>query len=262
LLNVPIENLGYKRHFSILKQKRIPIPPIKIQQKIVERLDVIRKVQELNNLQITKTEELFESISTLILKSDKKYKLGELYERKSESILPKIHPEKKYAFIGLENIESNMGRLTNFSSKKGKEILSIKFLFEKEDVLYGKLRPYLNKVWCAEFDGICSTDIWVLKPKPSIIFPLILVTLLRSKIIVNKMTNLMVGANLPRVNSEMFDRIEVSVPNLEKQKQIVEKLSAVQEYKKQLLEQKAKLKELFDSVLAKSFSEEFKNAED
>ncbi len=46
--------------------------------------------------------------------------------------------------------------------------------------------------------------------------------------------------------------VKIFVPSLQTQKQIVAKLSAVQDYKKQLLEQKMKLKEFFDSTLAKS----------
>ena len=49
-------------------------------------------------------------------------------------------------------------------------------------------------------------------------------------------------------------KIKIPLPSLGIQKQIVAKLSAVQDYKKQLLEQKSKLKELFDSALAKSMS--------
>jgi len=52
----------------------------------------------------------------------------------------------------------------------------------------------------------------------------------------------------------VFDNIKIDLPPLNYQKQIVAKLSAVQDYKKQLLGQKAKLKELFDSALAKSMS--------
>jgi len=48
--------------------------------------------------------------------------------------------------------------------------------------------------------------------------------------------------------------IKIFVPSLQTQKQIAAKLSAIQDYKKQLLEQKSKLKELFDSSLAKSMN--------
>jgi len=64
----------------------------------------------------------------------------------------------------------------------------------------------------------------------------------------------MAGANLPRANRGIFDKITIPLPPMNEQKQIVAKLFAAQDYKTQLLAQKSKLKELFDSVLHKVFS--------
>ncbi|MBU6415313.1 restriction endonuclease subunit S, partial [Patescibacteria group bacterium] len=62
------------------------------------------------------------------------------------------------------------------------------------------------------------------------------------------------GSTMTHITKPVFNRVTIGVPPLETQKQIVAKLSAVQNYKKQLLEQKSKLKELFDSALAKSMT--------
>ena len=59
---------------------------------------------------------------------------------------------------------------------------------------------------------------------------------------------------LVHITKGTLEKVKIFLPPLETQKQIVAKLSAVQDYKKQLLGQKAKLKELFDSALAKSMS--------
>lgn len=60
----------------------------------------------------------------------------------------------------------------------------------------------------------------------------------------------------PSLNISAIESIKIPLPPLAIQKQIVEKLSAVQEYKKQLLRQRLNLKELFDSVLHKSMKNE------
>ena len=65
----------------------------------------------------------------------------------------------------------------------------------------------------------------------------------------------MTGSGQPQFNANKLKQIKIPLPPLEIQKQIVAKLSAVQNYKKQLLEQKAKLKELFDSALSKSMTQ-------
>lgn len=241
---------------EFLENAQIPVPPLKSQKKIVERLDAVRRAQEFCSEQIQKTEELLESIATSAFQSGAEYKLGELFLRQTKTILPTTNPDKDFNFIGLENIESNKGRLVNFKTTIGKFIKSSKFVFAKKDVLYGKLRPYLNKVWLAEFDGICSTDIWVLRANENLIKPLILATLLRSKIVVNRMSSVMTGTNLPRANAPSFDHLKVMIPNIENQEKIVEELDAVQDYKKLLQKQKSLLKELFDSILDKSMKGE------
>ncbi len=65
--------------------------------------------------------------------------------------------------IELEHIQSSTGRLNEqgFESTQA----AIKTVFRKGDVLFGKLRAYLRKYWLAEFDGVCSTEIWALQPR-------------------------------------------------------------------------------------------------
>ena len=66
-------------------------------------------------------------------------------------------------YIGLEHIEEGALRLVGVDNAKN--VTSTKFQFNKGDILFGKLRPYFRKVIRAKFDGICSTDIWVVRPK-------------------------------------------------------------------------------------------------
>src|SRR3989344_3725460 len=60
------------------------------------------------------------------------------------------------------------------------------------------------------------------------------------------------GATFTEISRSILANVEIPLPPLEVQKQIVAKLSAVQEYKTELIEQRKKLKELFDSALHKS----------
>ncbi|MDE4984323.1 restriction endonuclease subunit S, partial [Francisella tularensis subsp. holarctica] len=71
---------------------------------------------------------------------------------------------QKYNYVCLENIEGNTGRLIDFCETKGKEIKSSKVELKKGIVLYGKLRPYLNKVWFSEFDVLATTVILTFYP--------------------------------------------------------------------------------------------------
>jgi len=67
-------------------------------------------------------------------------------------------------YIGLEHIEQGSLRFAGWGNAS--DVTSAKFRFRKGDILFGKLRPYFRKVVRAPFDGICSTDIWVVRAKP------------------------------------------------------------------------------------------------
>ena len=71
--------------------------------------------------------------------------------------------DKVQKYIGLEHI--NQGDLSINDFGNSLKLQSNKLFFKKGDVLFGKLRPYFRKVWRAKFDGVCSTDMWVLRAK-------------------------------------------------------------------------------------------------
>lgn len=77
---------------------------------------------------------------------------------------PKYNPLKGkniYPCIELDNLDQETGILLNTYNSKNQN--SIKNKFEKENILYGKLRPYLKKYFYPNFEGVCSTEIWVMK---------------------------------------------------------------------------------------------------
>lgn len=68
--------------------------------------------------------------------------------------------------VELEQIEGRSGRLVGTSTAS--EAVSLKAVFRRDDVLFGKLRAYLRKFWFADSDGLCTTEIWVLRSKPGV----------------------------------------------------------------------------------------------
>lgn len=83
--------------------------------------------------------------------------LGEIAEPSRERASPTEFPAMPY--VGLENIEPDAMRLVGHVY--GRDARSSAIRFSRGDVLYGKMRPYLNKVWVAEFDGLCSAEFLV-----------------------------------------------------------------------------------------------------
>src|ERR1700684_4024189 len=83
--------------------------------------------------------------------------LGEIAEPSRERASPMDDPAIRY--VGLEHIEPHSMRLLGHSYAGETRSSSVRF--SKGDILYGKMRPYLNKVWIAEFDGVCSAEFLV-----------------------------------------------------------------------------------------------------
>jgi len=84
----------------------------------------------------------------------------------AELVSAKVHPKnvaQDTPYIGLEHIVENGLFLNGMGSAS--DVDSQKSVFKKGDILFGKLRPYFRKVVIAPCDGICSTDIWVVRPK-------------------------------------------------------------------------------------------------
>ena len=88
------------------------------------------------------------------------------------------------------------------------------FLFEKEDVLFGRLRPYLNKVHCAERGGCCSPEFHVMRARPgSDLLPDYLATVLRSSLILAQTRHMMTGNTHPRLSHEDVVNLVIPIPS-------------------------------------------------
>ena len=132
-------------------------------------------------------------------------------------------------YIGLENIESNTG---NYIKTDEKETISSALLFERGQILFPKLRPYLNKVYLAEFNGLCSTEFHIFNAKN--MDSNFLHYCLLSRITLEQTSNLMTGNTLPRLQSSDIAHILIPNPPFEKQKEIAEHISNIRTQAKQL----------------------------
>ncbi len=149
-------------------------------------------------------------------------------------------PADEIQYVGLENIESNTGE---FISTDDKESISSASVFKKGDILFPKLRPYLNKVFLAEFDGICSTEFHVFRS--SQINNKYLTHFLRSDLVVRQTTRLMSGNTLPRVQTEDIYKLLIPVASEARQKKVVELMKQAYQLKSQ---KEAKAKDLLNSI--------------
>ena len=99
------------------------------------------------------------------------------------------------------------------------------FAYEKDDILYGRLRPYLNKVLLAESDGICSTEFHVMRViDTTTVLPEYVAAILRSDLILSQTRHMMTGNTHPRISNEDVQNLYIPVPNISAQMQVVDDL--------------------------------------
>lgn len=256
---------------SKLESCLFPVAPLNEQQRIVNRIEsLFAKLDRAKEL-IENTLAQFEQNKMAILhkaftgeltvkwrkknnidlSSWKKYELKEVFKVVKDKYNPQIE-NQIVNYIGLENIETSKGIINKNNSS---EVKSIKTKFKKDDVLYGKLRPYLNKHDVVNFDGICSTDILVFRFDN-----------INTAKYINYYFNLPMfiqyavenssGINLPRVSEKTISKYKISLPIIEEQQEIVnilDNLLAKYNKIKNLEQQLEKIELLKKAILAKAF---------
>lgn len=196
---------------STINAISIPLPPLEKQNQIVSELSSYHNV-------ITSAQKIVSSYTPIlsINPSWVTVKLGDIFEVVSDL----IDPQSKTGninYIGLENIESHSGKIVGQIECNIQSIKSTKRIFAKGDVLFGKLRPALNKVAYANCDGICSTDIIVLRAKDKNIMPEFYSILLRNADFNAMVLNGCSGGQLPRVDIDYL--LDLPIHNVPKDEQ-------------------------------------------
>ncbi len=138
-----------------LPEIKIPLPPIEVQQSIVDQCEAVNQETDQARQNIIASKQ---KIEELVSSVEKTSRLNQVVDRISDIVNPKEENGVVH-YVGLENIESQTGVLLRDPQSDFSMIKSNKNVFRRGDILYGKLRPNLNKVHLANIDGICSTDI-------------------------------------------------------------------------------------------------------
>lgn len=128
---------------------------------------------------------------------------------------------KEDKYLGLAGIENNTGELSGDTESASGEA----FEYQRGDVLYARLRPYLNKVRLAEEDGICSKEFHVMRVKDQDeILPAYLAAVMRTDVILAQTKHMMTGNTHPRISNEDVKNLCIPIPGIDVQRRIVNEL--------------------------------------
>jgi restriction endonuclease S subunit len=154
----------------------------------------------------------------------KTIRLGEIAVEDRRIISPESAEATSRSYLGLDQIESGTGRVLSYESNST-EGKSTTFAFDESHVLYGKLRPYLNKVVAPNRSGRCSTEIIPLLPRD--VDREFLAYLLRTDAVVDAAMSEKTGSRMPRADMDVLLDLEISIPDSDQaQRQIAARLKA------------------------------------
>lgn len=130
--------------------------------------------------------------------------------------------------VGLEHLIPQEVTLTQWAENIENTFTKV---FHKGDVLFGRRRAYLKKAAVAPFDGICSGDITVIEAKPNKIVPELLPFIIQNDNLFDYAVEKSAGSLSPRVKWSHLQNYEFELPDLNKQRELVELLWAAEETK-------------------------------
>lgn len=136
--------------------------------------------------------------------------------------------------IELQHIEQGTGKLLGFDKLEEKS--SVKSEFQKGDVLFCKLRPYLKKYWKCSFSGSCTSELIVLRHLENSTSDFIFQTVQRNSFIENSVSKSF-GTKMPRTSWRILSEYKLGLPPFSEQKEIAKILSVTDE-RIELLNQK------------------------
>lgn len=223
----------------------IPIPPLSIQRSIVSELDLLHSVIEKKQEQLRALDNLAQSLFYQMFGDPITNPMG--WEIKKLGEVAPVKPYQKeiqsenglFWLLNLDMVESQTGKIIEKNMVTKEEIGNSTTSFSPDNVLYSKLRPYLNKVVLPNNYGYCTTELLPLLPMSGILTREYLCYLLRSNTFVEYINIKVAGAKMPRVTMNDFRKFPLPLPPLSLQQSFAAKVSAI-EAQKQAITQSIK----------------------
>ena len=124
---------------------------------------------------------------------------------------PRMEPYKSMVLVAPDHIESGTGRLLVRKTAREQHAISGKYVFNRGDVVYSKIRPNLRKAVLVDFDGLCSADMYPLKPARDVAGGFILAVLLDRRF-TDYAESVSVRSGIPKINRAEMAGFVVALP--------------------------------------------------
>ena len=253
---------------SALRNMEIALPSLEMQKAIVSILSAYDDLIENNQKQIKLLEEAAQRLykewfidlrfpgheTTHVIdgvpEGWERKQLGELCTIQKRAVTPEaIEPHTPY--IGLEHIPRKDFCLSSWGDAS--EISSNKYVFNKDDIIFGQIRPYFHKVGFAIVNGVASTDSFVMRPQENT-WGLFLLTVSSEAFVNYSYQTCKEGAKMPRADWNQMKTYPVLVAENDTQRRFEEIISGIVQKVAALARQSKLLAEARDRLLPKLMS--------
>ncbi|WP_415884350.1 restriction endonuclease subunit S [Neptuniibacter sp. QD34_54] len=250
-------------NLSILKSLEIPLPPLETQKQItavLEKSDQLRKdckqmEQELNSLAQSVFIDMFGDLRTNSL-FPKKVRFDQVFQITSKLVDPQLTENENLPHIGPEHITKKTGQILPHQTAKEDGLISGKFRFNKDCVLFSKIRPNLKKTAIPDFSGLCSADMYPLNPIDGVSTSEFIWGLILSPAFDGYLEQLPSRANIPKINRKELAAFECHLPDYDLQVSYSNKLNAIKVLIQENQSQQVEIEKGFNALVQRAFKGE------
>ncbi len=246
-----------------VRNLEISLPPLSEQKRIADILDkaddIRRKRQEeletLSTLRSSVFLRLFGDPRTRHT-SWNRVRFGEVSVLDAPMVDPKGDEHIDLIHLGPDRIEKNTGRLLPALTAREEGLVSGKFLFDERYVLYSKIRPYLRKVALPGFKGLCSADVYPIRPVEGKATREFLFALLISEAFLAYTKSLPTRASIPKLNRKELAAYTFHLPPFELQQHYTDVLGSHEQTAELFRKSSDESEHLFNSLVQRAFKGE------
>jgi type I restriction enzyme S subunit len=171
----------------------------------------------------------------------------------------RFSPNEQVWHLTLDQIESHTGNIVNKKYAPASEAGTSTYIFNDSNVLYSKLRPYLNKVLCPMEPGIATSELIPLRPQKDLVDRQYLTYYLRSNHFLGFANVAVAGVKMPRIIMAKFWKHHVPLPPLSEQHRIIDILNQADSLRKMRIEADAKASRILPALFHKLFGDSATN---
>lgn len=253
-----IPNTGYNRHFKWVKALNFKIPSNDEQNQVVEVLDKATDLISLRKQQLAKLDELVKARFLEMFGDFKSNSKGwsivkfDEFAQIDGNMTTDYKKYADYPHIGIDSIEKGTGALKGYRTVKEDGVVSGKYIFTPQHIIYSKIRPNLNKVALPDFEGLCSADAYPILPNPKNCNRIFLALAMRSDYFLDYILQFSARTNLPKVNRKEIAGFSMPLPPLSLQNDFATFVERVDQ-QKQTVQQSLEKLELMKKALMQEY---------